>query len=187
MSATQIEANAVSLSRVVEARVPPIDDVLPEVYDDLRRLAAAYLRGESIEYTLQTTALVHEAYLRLVTDDSVRWENRAHLIGIFARLMRQTLINRAVAKHRLKRGGNDRLQLTLEFYESRKIDVRALNDALDELGALDSRQAQVVELRFFGGLTIQEIAKALAISPATVKREWMVAKLWLRHALSSSG
>lgn len=160
-------------------------EILPELYDELRALAANYLRGERQGQTLQRTALVHEAYLRFVHDGPIQWENRAHLIGIFARLMRQTLINRAVAKNRLKRGGNDRLQLTLEFYESRKIDVRALNEALQELGALDSRQAEIVELRFFGGLSIEEIADVLNISPATVKREWTVAKLWLRHALSS--
>ncbi len=157
---------------------------MPEVYDDLRRLATSYLRGERVEHTLQGTALVHEAYLRLINEGGVDWENRAHFIGIFARLMRQTLTNHAVAKHRLKRGGADPMQLTLEFYERRQIDVTALDDALDELEALDSRQAQIVELRFFAGLTIAEIAEVLAISPATVKREWTVAKIWLRRELS---
>ena len=163
-----------------------IDTMMPEVYDDLRRLATSYLRGERVEHTLQGTALVHEAYLRFLKEGPVKWENRAHFIGIFARLMRQTLINHAVARQRQKRGGEDVMQLTLEFYESRKVDVQVLDEALHELEALDSRQGQIVELRFFAGLTIEEIAEVLAISPATVKREWTVAKIWLRRELSQS-
>lgn len=162
-----------------------IDQMMPGVYEELRRLATSYLRGERAEHTLQGTALVHEAYLRLINQEDLRWENRAHFIGIFARLMRQTLTNHAVAKHRLKRGGADPMLLTLEFYESKKVDVTALDEALRELEVLDSREAQIVELRFFGGLTIEEIADLLAISPATVKREWTVAKLWLRRELSA--
>jgi RNA polymerase sigma-70 factor (ECF subfamily) len=162
-----------------------IEEMVPAVYQELRRLAAAYLRGERAEHTLQSTALVHEAYLRLRSQPPVKWQNPAHFIGIFARIMRETLTNYAVAKNRLKRGGTDRMQLTLEFYESRKVDVRALDEALRELEALDSRQAQIVELRFFGGLTIEEIAELLAISPATVKRDWTVAKIWLRRELST--
>ena len=158
---------------------------MPGVYDELRRLARSWLRGERAEHTLQGTALVHEAYLRLLNDKNLEWQNRAHFIGIFARLMRQTLTNHAVAKHRLKRGGDDPLQVTLEFYESRKVDVGALDEALRELEALDARQAQIVELRFFAGLTIEEIAEVLAISPATVKREWTAAKIWLRRELSA--
>lgn len=167
-------------------KVAPVEEILPAVYEELRRLAAAYLRGERVEHTLQSTALVHEAYLRLQSQPNLEWKNPAHFIGIFARTMRQTLTNYAIAKHRLKRGGDERMQLTLEFYESRKLDVRALDEALRELETLDSRQAQIVELRFFGGLTIEEIAEVLAISPATVKRDWTVAKLWLRRELSGS-
>lgn len=158
---------------------------MPEVYEELRYLAAAYLRGERVEHTLQRTALVHEAYLRLAGQQRpVEWENRGHFIGIFARLMRQTLTNYAVARHRLKRGGSDALRLTLEFYESRKINVTALDEALQELEILDERQARIVELRFFSGLTVEEIGQALELSPATVKREWATAKLWLRRQLS---
>jgi len=167
-----------------EARA--VDEILPSVYEELRRLAAAYLRGERIEHTLQSTALVHEAYLRLRSQPHVEWQNPAHFIGIFARVMRQTLANRAVAKHRLKRGGVDPLRLTLEFYESRKIDVGALDEALKALEAIDERQAHIVELRFFGGLSIEEIAELLNISPATVKRDWTVAKIWLRRELSGA-
>ncbi len=161
-----------------------IEEMMPQVYDDLRRLATSYLRGERVEHTLQGTALVHEAYLRLVKEGEVDWNNRAHFIGIFARLMRQTLINHAVARRRLKRGGDEATLLTLEFYESRQVNVQALDEALRELETLDSRQAQIVELRFFAGLTIEQIAEVLAISPATVKREWTVAKIWLRRELS---
>lgn len=162
-----------------------IEEVMPTVYEELRRLATSYLRGERAEHTLQATALVHEAYLRLSREPEIEWQNPAHFIGIFARVMRQTLTNYAIAKGRLKRGGPDKLQSTLEFYESRRVDVAAVDEALQQLEALDRRQAQVVELRFFGGLTIDEIAQVLAISPATVKREWDVAKVWLRRELSS--
>lgn len=166
---------------------PAVDEMLPAVYDELRRLAAAYLRGERVEHTLQSTALVHEAYLRLRSQRDLEWQNPAHFIGIFARVMRQTLTNYAIAKGRQKRGGTDRMQVSLEFYASRNVDVKAVDDALQELEALDSRQAQIVELRFFGGLTVEEIAEVLAISPATVKRDWAVAKIWLRRELSARG
>jgi RNA polymerase sigma-70 factor (ECF subfamily) len=114
----------------------------------------------------------------------VGWENPAHLLGIFARLMRQTLTNHAVARSRAKRGGGDPADLILEYYERRQIDVTAVDEALAELESLDPRQAQIVELRFFAGLTTEEIATLLDISVATVKREWTVAKLWLRQALA---
>lgn len=184
MSTTTVALPQTRPSLPETAGVHRLEELMPEVYDDLRRLAQSYLRGERDEQTLQGTALVHEAFLRLTNDAPVEWRDRRHFIGIFARLMRQTLINRAVAKHRLKRGGSDALQLTLEFYESRQVDVQALDEALRELEAVDPRQAQIVELRFFAGLTIEETAELLSISPATVKREWMLAKLWLRRELS---
>jgi RNA polymerase sigma-70 factor, ECF subfamily len=159
--------------------------MIPDVYEELRRLAAAYLRGERVTHTLQPTALVHEAFLRLRSDAGVEWQNAQQVVGIFARVMRQTLINHAVARKRLKRGGGDATALTLEFYDSRKVDLTVLNEALQALEALDPRQAQIVELRFFGGLVIEEIAEVLGISPATVKREWAVAKVWLRRELSA--
>ena len=163
-----------------------ISGMMPEVYEDLRRLAETFLRGERTAHTLQRTALVHEAFLRLIGEKNLVWQNRSHFIGIFARVMRQTLTNYAVARHRLKRGGSDPLRLTLEFYDSRKIDVAALDQALRALEALDERQARIVELRFFGGLTVEETAELLEISPATVKREWTLAKIWLRRELSTS-
>lgn len=163
-----------------------ISAMMPEVYDDLRRLAETFLRGERTAHTLQRTALVHEAFLRLIGEKNLVWQNRSHFVGIFARVMRQTLTNYAVARHRLKRGGSDPLRLTLEFYDSRKIDVTALDQALQSLEALDERQARIVELRFFGGLTVEETAELLEISPATVKRDWTLAKIWLRRELSAN-
>jgi RNA polymerase sigma factor (TIGR02999 family) len=163
-----------------------ISEMMPDVYDDLRRLAETFLRGERTAHTLQRTALVHEAFLRLIGEKNLVWQNRSHFIGIFARVMRQTLINYAVARHRLKRGGSDPLRLTLEFYDSRKIDVTALDQALQALEALDERQARIVELRFFAGLTVEETAELLQISPATVKRDWTLAKIWLRRELSTN-
>ncbi len=163
-------------------------EMMPEVYEDLRRLAASYLRGERSEHTLQRTALVHEAYLRLADQrEEAAWQNRAHFLGIFARIMRQTLTNYAIARQRKKRGGTDPVERALEFYDQRKIDVTALDAALRDLEALDARQGQIVELRFFGGLKVAEIAAAMEISPATVKREWTTAKVWLRRELSRNG
>ncbi len=163
-----------------------ISEMMPEVYEDLRRLAETFLRGERTAHTLQRTALVHEAFLRLIGEKNLVWQNRGHFIGIFARVMRQTLTNYAVARHRLKRGGSDPLRLTLEFYDSRKIDVTALDQALQALEALDKRQARIVELRFFAGLTVEETAELLEISAATVKRDWTLAKIWLRRELSAN-
>jgi len=162
-----------------------LEEMMPDVYEELRRLAANYLRGERSEHTLRRTALVHEAYLRLVNQGEVTWQNRAHFLGIFARIMRQTLTNYAVARTRQKRGGTDPLEVALEFYDQRNIDVTALDAALKDLETLDPRQGQIVELRFFGGLTVTEIATVLEISAATVKREWAVAKIWLRRELSN--
>ena len=161
-----------------------LEAMLPLVYDELRLLAGGYLRNERPEHTLQRTALVHEAYLRLAAQRDVSWKNPGHFLAIFARLMRQTLINHAVARTRVKRGGSDPTELILEFYDRHRIDVTAVDEALRELETLDARQAKIVELRFFGGLRVEGIAKLLEISPATVKREWAVAKLWLRQTLS---
>ncbi len=164
--------------------------MIPEVYEQLRNLAQNYLRGERVNHTLQATALVHEAYLRLRDQRNVDWQNRAQFLGIAAQMMRRVLKNYASARTAVKRGGEDQLRLTLdeaiEFYHRSDIDIAAVDEVLDELEKLDPRQAQIVELRFFGGLTIEEIAKVLQISPATVKREWSTAKLWLQHELSDA-
>jgi RNA polymerase sigma-70 factor, ECF subfamily len=164
-----------------------LTEVTPELYEELRRLAASYLRKERPEHTLQRTALVHEAYLRLADQHKGSgWGDRAHFFAIFARVMRETLTNYAVARQRKKRGGVDPAERALEFYEQRKIDIGALDVALKDLETLDPKQAQIVELRFFIGLTIPEIASLMQISPATVKREWAIAKVWLRRELSRS-
>lgn len=168
------------------ADVKSFEEMPTELYNELRRLAATYLRGERQGHTLQATALVHEAYLRLVGENSSGWQDRTHFLRFFARIMRQTLINYAIARSRKKRGGEDPIQTTLEFYENQKVDVTAVDAALQDLEKFDPRQAQVVELRFFGGLTIPEIASAMGISGTTVKREWMTAKLWLRARLSNT-
>ena len=186
---------AKSIQRTARLNVDPtsaktdaeaLAEIMPEVYEELRRLAASYLRGERSEHTLQRTALVHEAYLRLAGQRQAGWQNRAHFLGAFARVMRQTLTNYAVARRRKKRGGTDPIERALEFYDQRKIDVPALDAALRDLETLDPRQGQIVELRFFGGLTVAEIGRAMGISPATVKREWATAKIWLRRELSSN-
>ncbi len=158
-------------------------EMVSQLYDELRQLAANYLRGERAGHTLQRTALVHEAYLRLARDGEVDWQNRAHSLAILARTMRETLTNYAIARMRQKRGGKERLEAALEFYDRLNVDVPAVDLALRELEALDPRQGQIVEFRFFGGLSINEVATAMRISPATVKREWASAKIWLRRKL----
>ena len=158
--------------------------MIPSVYDELLRLAEIYLRGERSDHTLQRTALVHEAFLRLENDDNSTWQNRAHFLGVFSRTMRQTLTNYAIARQRKKRGGKDRLELAAQFYEAREIDVTRVDEALSELERFDPRQSQIVELRFFGGLTVPEISSAMGISVATVHREWALAKVWLHRELS---
>lgn len=165
-----------------------LDQLMPVVYDELRRLAQKYLSRERSDHTLQTTALVHEAYLRLIDQKSVDWQNRAQFFGIAAQMMRRILINHANERLAQKREGSATkisLDDALSFFERRELDLFALNEALDELAALDSQQAQIVEMRFFGGLTTEEIADVLSVSPATTKRDWDSAKLWLRRQLSS--
>lgn len=163
-----------------------VDALLPLVYQELRRLAASYLRREKRGQTLQPTALVNEAYLRLLKDRPDRWQNRAHFCAIAAHSMRQILIERARARTAQKRGG-ERTRVTLDETlvagGDRAIDLVALDDALERLAAVDPEQARLVELRFFGGLTVEETAEAMNISPATVKRHWTVARAWLAREL----
>ena len=163
-----------------------LDSLLPLVYQELRRLAAGYLRREKPGQTLQPTALVHEAYLRLMKDRPDRWQNRAHFCAIAAHSMRQILIERARARGAIKRGGA-RPRVTLDeglvAGSEQSIDLLALDEALERLAQLDPEQARLVELRFFGGLTVEETAEAMQISPATVKRHWTVAKAWLSREL----
>lgn len=160
--------------------------MLPQVYDELRGLAAGYLRRERPDHTLQPTALVHEVYLRLAGDKPVDWQDRAHFLGIAARVMRRVLADSAIARKAEKRGGGaPRLTLdaALDFSEDCTVSIDGVNEALRTLEELDPRQGKIVELRFFGGLTTEEIGGVLQISCATVKREWATAKLWLQREL----
>jgi RNA polymerase sigma factor (TIGR02999 family) len=164
--------------------------LMPLVYEELRRLAASYMRRERPGQTLQATALVHDAYIRLMQDSKLSWQNRSHFFGIAARSMRQILVERARARRAAKRGGS-RIRVTLDAgllaTEAPAIDLEALDEALTRLEALDAELAQVVEVRFFGGLSIDEAAEALDVSPATVKRRWTVAKAWLARELAVKG
>jgi RNA polymerase sigma factor (TIGR02999 family) len=166
-----------------------LDALMPLVYDELRRLAQHYLRYERADHTLQSTALVHEAYVRLVGQDSPPWQSRAHFFGIAARLMRQILVEHARAHHAAKRGGHS-FKLTLEdvaaFPQAADVDLVALDDALRKLSAQDARQSRIVELRFFAGLTIEDAAEVLEISRATVTREWTIARAWLYREIARS-
>ncbi len=167
---------------------PALDELMPVVYDELHRLAQHYLSRERAGHTLQTTALVHEAYLRLIDQKSVNWQNRAQFFGIAAQMMRRILINHARERNAQKRQGyatKISLDDAVGLFEKRELDLVALDEALNELATLDPQQTQIVELRFFGGLTIEEVAEVVGISPATTKREWDSAKLWLRRRLGN--
>lgn len=160
--------------------------LMPLVYDELRGLARQYLERERSDHTLQATGLVHEAYLRLVDQTTTTWQNRAHFLGVAAQVMRRILVDYARSHRADKRGGgwdklvfDDALAPTAE----RSIDLVALDDALKDLLALDPRQSRIVELRFFGGLTNEEVGEVLEVSPRTVKREWRLAKAWLRREI----
>jgi RNA polymerase sigma factor (TIGR02999 family) len=161
--------------------------LIPLVYAELRQVARRCLRGERTGHTLQTDALIHEAYLRLIDQRHVQWENRAHFFAIAARLMRRILVDHARGRDRAKRGGGavrkPLEEAMLLAAEQVNVDVVALDTALSKLMTIDSRQGQIVELRFFGGLTIEETAVALRVSPATVKSDWNLAKAWLRREI----
>jgi RNA polymerase sigma factor (TIGR02999 family) len=163
------------------------DRLLPLIYEDLRRQAAAYLRRERPDHTLRPTALVHEAYLRLADQRHVVWQNRAHFLGLAAQAMRRILVDHARGRGAAKRAG-DWARVTLEedlTPPQPDLDLAALDDALHELAAIDPQQARIVELRFFGGLSVEEIGLLLTISPSTVKREWSSAKAWLYRRLKA--
>lgn len=164
-----------------------LDRLMPIVYDELRRQAARYLKREQAGHTLQTTALIHEAYVRLVDQRNVQWQNRAHFFGIAAQLMRRILVDHARTKKRAKRGGSD-VRVSLGEVDvaakDQDLDVVALDEALNRLAKIDEQQSRVVELRFFSGLTVEETAEVMGISAATVKRDWSMAKAWLHRELS---
>ena len=162
-----------------------LQELVPLVYNELRAVAHRYLRHERRSHTLQTEALVHEAYLRLLDGRPAVTENRAHFVAIAARLMRQILVDYARSHQAAKRGPGQKVELTLdiELPQPQRADVVALDDALNALSQRDAQQGRIVELRFFGGLTIEEAAEALDISPATVKRDWAMARAWLSREM----
>lgn len=165
-----------------------LDKLMPLVYDELHRLAHRYLSGERAGHMLQTTALVNEAYLRLIDASRVQWQNRAHFFAVSAQLMRRVLVDFARARQYQKRGGGAQqvsLEEALVVSVDRGDELIALDDALTTLATADERASQVVELRFFGGLSIEETAEVLGISPETVKRDWSWAKVWLLRELSN--
>ena len=166
---------------------PEFKAALPALYDELRSMASGYLRRERPGHTLQPTALVHESYLRLSNQRTVDWNNRLEFLSIAARMMRRILADHAAARKTEKRGGDaPKLQLdeALDCFDQRALDIADVDQALRDLEALDARQARVVELRFFGGLTIKETADLLAMSEMAVRREWMTAKRWLQEEIS---
>lgn len=178
------------LARVSEGDNSAPGKLLELVYDDLRHLAAAYMQGERSDHTLQATALVHEAYLRMVDWENVSWENRAQFFAVAAQVMRRVLVDHARGRNAAKREGSQHklaLDDAVSFANEKEFDVLALEDALSSLEKQDPRQAKIVELRFFGGLSIDEAAHVLKISPTTVKREWTIAKAWFQRELGKQG
>lgn len=166
------------------------EKLMPVVYQELRRLAQHYLRGERADHTLQATALVHEAYLRLVDQNRVNWQNRAHFCAVAAQLMRRVLLQHARAHKAAKRGGGMQklyLDETRELAHERAPDLVALDEALKSLASIHPRESEVVELKFFGGMEANEIAEVLKVSPKTVLRDWQFAKLWLCRELAATG
>jgi RNA polymerase sigma factor (TIGR02999 family) len=174
------------LEKWQDGNAEALSALVPLVYADLRKLAHRHLQQQRPDHTLQSSALVHEAYLRLARHERMRFENRAHFFAVLARIMRQILVDYARNQHAAKRDAG----IMLVFDEAiaprqlRQVSVVLLDDALKTLSRLDSRQGQIVELRFFGGLSIDETALALGVSPATVKREWMTARLWLKKQIA---
>jgi RNA polymerase sigma factor (TIGR02999 family) len=176
------------LARWKNGDVSARDALVPLVYDELRRIARRCLSSQSSTNTLQPTALVHEAYLRLARRDSIDWQGRAHFFALSAQMMRQILVDHA-RKHAAAKRGSNAITVVVDEASAvskvRSLDLIALDDAMQRLAALDPRQCQIVELRFFGGLSIEETAQTVNISPATTKREWATARLWLHRAMSN--
>lgn len=180
-----------ALAELAEGDEAAVDRILPLVYDELRRLAAHHLEGERRTPTLPATALVHEAYLRLVDVEDERWQGRSHFLGVASKAIRHVLVDHARRRLALKRGGaQERLELAEDVLEHSAreageggLDVLALEGALEKLEGLDPRQCRVVELRYYGGMTIEQCAQALRVSPATVKRDWELARAWLYREL----
>lgn len=164
-----------------------LDRLIPLVYEELRRLAHHYMRRERPGHTLQTTALVNEVYLRLVDHRGMRWQNRAHFYAVAAQAMRRILVDHARSRNFLKRGGNVkmiRLEEAATVAQKQAADLVALDDALSELATIDPRKSEIVEMRYFGGMSVEETAEVLGVSPVTVMRDWSTAKAWLLRAMS---
>lgn len=174
------------LNEVRHGKREVLDEMFPLIYRELRQIASRQLASERAEHTLQPTALVHEAYLRLINQHSVDWQNRAHFFSIAAETMRRILVNHAVQRNAQKRGSGVtciELDEAVSYYDQRELDLVLLDDALKNLAEFDPAQAKIVELRFFGGLTVEETAEVLGVSASTIKREWRVAKAWLKTKL----
>lgn len=171
-----------------EGNKEALDQLIPLVYDELHRLAMHRLRQERPGHTLQATALVNEAYMRLADWQNVDWQNRAHFIGVAAQVMRNILVDYA-RKHGAEKRGGDRYRISLaavpNLAQERDFDLVALDDALTSLAAIDAQQSRIIELRYFGGLSIEETAEVLGVSAATVSREWKIAKMWLRREMDN--
>lgn len=174
------------LKEIKEGTVSAPEKLLPLVYDELRKLAQSYMQNERPDHTLQATALVHDAYIRLVDWENVAWQNRAHFFAVAAQVMRNILVNHAIAKKAKKRDFGQRMELTeaISSTGGNNVDLIELNEALETLESFEPGQARIIELRFFGGLNIDETAHVMNISPATVKREWAIAKTWLFRRLN---
>jgi RNA polymerase sigma-70 factor, ECF subfamily len=183
------QADAELLQKEILSGSLNLSKVMPEVYDELRKLARRYMAREKIGQTLQATALVNEAYMRLVKEKAHIWKNRAHFCAIAANSMREILVEKARARAAFKRGGS-RMRVSLgndiAAEKTRELDLLALHEALNGLSRLDPPLARIVELRFFGGLTVEETAEVLSVSPATIKRAWSLAKNWLKRELENS-
>ncbi|MGD8451970.1 MAG: sigma-70 family RNA polymerase sigma factor [Phycisphaerae bacterium] len=178
------------LRRASEGHESAVQRLLPLVYEELRALAQSYLSQERPDHTLQATALVHEAYVRLIRQEDVEWRDRAHFFAVAAQAIRRILVDHARARQRVKRGGGrERVQLETDIVQvpQARVDVLAVDEALEKLAAIHERQARIVELRFFGGLNLKEVAEYLGVSPRTVDGDWSMARAWLRRELQEAG
>ncbi len=184
---TRSEVTAI-LNKINDGSTSAPDELLPLVYSELRKLAATYMANERSDHTLEPTALVHDAYIRLVDWENVSWQNRAHFFSVAAKVMRNILVNHAVARKAQKRDFGRRIEIDKDISSpaGRDLDLFELDEALNCLADIDPQQARIVELRFFGGLSIDETAHVLGISPSTVKRDWALAKTWLYVRLGGS-
>jgi RNA polymerase sigma factor (TIGR02999 family) len=178
------------LIKLTDGSTHALDELLPLIYDELRVLANKYLRRERSDHTLQPTALVHEAYMRLIDQSQVRWQNRAHFFGVAAQMMRRILVDHARRHKSEKRGGEfEKMQIEEEILvvstNEKSLELLALDEALENLAKIDPQKSKIVELRYFGGLSVEETAEVMGVSPVTIKRQWRMAKAWLYGQVAS--